>query len=497
MPDYYTRTKGLLQEAHVQFTWSVFIDLGIISVALFIATGIRAAIPFFQRFLIPNALTAGFILLPLYNFVFPSLGLSTSGLEELAYHLLSISFVAMTLRKSQPRTGPRDGRIFATAVGVISQYGIQALVGLLVTFLLISTVMPDLFPAFGMLLPLGFALGPGQAFAIGEGWVDAGFTGAGTIGLTFAAIGFIWSSFGGIFLINYAIRRGWLPKNTSELLNKRRIRKGIVPRGTEAPIGARLTTESEAIDSMTLNTAVVLISYFGAFLLLNLFSWLLSFAGPMGVQLAETLWGISFIFAALVAMLVKTLLRAFKIDHITDSASLTRIAGLSVDVMVAAAIGAISLVIVGQFWLPIAIMSVLGMVVSILGVPWLCSRIFKDHPFHRALLVFGVSTGTLSSGLALLRVLDPDFETPVASDYTYAAGLVFVLVIPFILAINLPTMSVSQNNPFLFWLAVLVALAYTVFVLISFLVIARRRAFSRPTQVWLQAGEDDDKAMHA
>ncbi len=481
----------------MQFDWTVFINLGVISLALVVATGLRAAVPFFQRFLIPNALTAGFLLLPLYNFVFPLLGLSTRGLEELAYHLLSISFVAMTLRKSTPRKGPRDGRIFATAVGVISQYGIQALIGLLVTFVLFSTVLPDLFPAFGMLMPLGFALGPGQAFAIGEGWVDSGFAGAGTIGLTFAAVGFIWSSFGGIFLINYAIRRGWLPKNTAALLSAKRIRRGVVPRGADQSVGAKLTTESEAIDSMTINAAMVLISYLGSYLLLNLLSYLLSFAGPMGVELSDTLWGISFIFAALVAMLVKTVFRAFKIDHIMDSGGLTRIAGLSVDLMVAAAIGAISLVIVGQFWLPIAIMSVFGMTATILGVPWLCSRIFKDHPFHRALLVFGVSTGTLSSGLALLRVLDPEFETPVASDYTYAAGLVFVLVIPFVLAINLPTLSVTQENPFLFWLAVLVAVAYIVFSLVAFLVIARRRAFAKPTQVWLRSEDDESEAMHA
>lgn len=47
----------------------------------------------FQRFLIPNSLTAGFILLPVYNFLAPRRGLPTSGLENLVYHLLAISLV--------------------------------------------------------------------------------------------------------------------------------------------------------------------------------------------------------------------------------------------------------------------------------------------------------------------------------------------------------------------------------------------------------------------
>ena len=72
----------------MDFSWSLFIDLGLISFALIIATVIRAKVPFFQRFLIPNALTAGFILLPIYNFVLPRLGHGNGGLGNLVYHLL-------------------------------------------------------------------------------------------------------------------------------------------------------------------------------------------------------------------------------------------------------------------------------------------------------------------------------------------------------------------------------------------------------------------------
>ena len=60
----------------MNFEWSYFLDIGIISIALLLATLIRSKIKFFQRFLIPNALTAGLILLPFYNFVGPHLGLS-------------------------------------------------------------------------------------------------------------------------------------------------------------------------------------------------------------------------------------------------------------------------------------------------------------------------------------------------------------------------------------------------------------------------------------
>jgi ESS family glutamate:Na+ symporter len=173
----------------------------------------------------------------------------------------------MSLRKAPKR--PRDGRIFATSISVLSQYAIQTIVGLLLTFVLIRTIMPDLFHSFGWLMPLGFVLGPGQAFSIGEGWRVAGIEGAGSIGLTFAAIGFIVSSFGGVFLINYGIRRGWMSKEHAEVINKQGIKRGVFPRGSRLPVGSLLTTETEAIDSMTLNGGIVLISYLVAYLFLQ------------------------------------------------------------------------------------------------------------------------------------------------------------------------------------------------------------------------------------
>ena len=55
-------------------SWTLLIDLGVVSCALLLATFLRAKVPFFQKYLIPNALTAGFILLPFYNYLAPAPG---------------------------------------------------------------------------------------------------------------------------------------------------------------------------------------------------------------------------------------------------------------------------------------------------------------------------------------------------------------------------------------------------------------------------------------
>ncbi|MFW5729182.1 MAG: sodium:glutamate symporter, partial [Spirochaetota bacterium] len=418
----------------MDFNWTLFVDLGIISAALLLATFIRAKVPFFQRFLIPNALTAGFILLPLYNFVFPHIGITSDGLGDLAYHLLALSFVAVALRRSPEETERKAKRRFSLAIGILSQYAVQAFLGLTLTFVLMSTIFPKLYEPFGFLLPLGFVLGPGQALAIGRSWSSFGIEGAGSVGLTFAALGFILATFGGVYLINYGLRRRWITKEQLATMETKTVTTGIVPRTAQKKVAARLTTETEAIDSMTFNAAIVLVVYLFAYLFLKLMNWVLPLlAGDAGADLAVNLWGIHFIFAAIFGLGVRQLINLVGVTHVVDNGTLTRLSGWGVDFMVASAIAAISLVVVQQYIWPILILAGTGAILAFVTLPWIASRLYEDHQFHRMILLFGVSTGTLTTGLALLRVLDPEFETPVATDYAYASGMVFVLAIPFIL----------------------------------------------------------------
>jgi glutamate:Na+ symporter, ESS family len=472
----------------MDFSWDLFIDLGVLSAGLLIATGLRYRYRFFQRYLIPNALTAGFLLLPVYNFLMPVLGLNADNLGRMVYHLLSLSFISMTLRRSEETKtdgGEKKGRIIATSLATLFPWGIQAILGLVFTVFLMRTWMPDLFPAFGMLLPLGFVQGPGQAFAIGEGWVRFGFEGAGSIGLTFAATGFLFSSFGGVFLINLGIRRRWLDEQFIAQIDTSAVKSGIFPSRKRRPVGAEMTTESEAIDSFSLHIGLVLAVYLLAYLLLLGITSALALVGPLGADLAVNLWGISFIFSALTAIVVRGFMKRTGLDFVVDNRTLTRISGLSVDLMVVAAIAAISLVVVRAYLIPILVLSVVAGAVMLVVIPWFCSRMFVDHRFHRTLLIFGVSTGTLPTGLALLRAIDPEFETPVARDYMFASGLTFVFAIPFILAINLPAYAATTGNMLFLWAAVGVGAAYLIVVLAAFVLIARRRAFSWRSRVWM------------
>jgi ESS family glutamate:Na+ symporter len=464
------------------FSWSILLDLGIVSLALLVATLIRSQVYFFQKYLIPNSITAGFLLLPFYNYVGPLIGLSSEGLGNLVFHLLNLSFIAMSLRTRRVKTSGKG--IFSMVVAIISQYSLQSLVGIGVTFLFIATIIPTLFPSFGLLITLGFALGPGQAFSIGTSWEKFGFSGGGSVGLTFAAIGFLWACFGGIFLINRAIRKNRIEndirkKNEHATKNDKIDEQRQSWQGSEIPTGA--------IDPLTYNLAYVLGIYLVTFLVMKLLTSALSLAGNMGKDLAEGLWAITFIFAAMIAVMIKKILWRVGIASTIYNQRLNRIAGTSVDIMVTASIAAISIVALAQYWLPIIVLAILGGIATILTVLWLSSRMFRDHIFQRTILIYGAMTGTLPTGLALLRVIDPELESPASSDYMYAVGIVFIFALPFIFSMHFPAYGYTTGRFFYYWITFLVYLFYMIFVLIAFRLITGKGAFRKAGKIWRES----------
>ena len=401
----------------------------------------------------------------------------------MVYHLLNVSFISMSLRSAPPKEkGQARGGVFGMSTGILLGYATQALLGLLLCVIF----FPGLHLAFGLHLPLGFALGPGQAYAIGKGWESMGFVGGASVGLTFAALGYLWACFGGVVLINVGLRRHWVSEEALKMMSNKDMLRGVIAKDEDKPSAGKLTTDTEAIDSLSYHLALVLAVYLVSFLLLKGISFLLSFAGNAGNELATNLWGINFIFSSVLASATRKVIDKLHIGHLVDNDTMTRISGFSVDFMVAGALGAISLVFVGQYWLPILVLSLVGGVMITYTVPWMSSRMFNDFRFERMLMLYGVSTGTLSTGLALLRVMDPEFKSKVSSDYMLSAGLTFVIAIPFILSINLPAKAFVTGDMKYFWLMVAVCTAYLIYVIIAYCALAKKRSFAKPRQLWYE-----------
>ncbi len=432
--------------------WSFFIDFALLSLFLGTATYLKRTFSIFRKYLIPDAIIAGFIGLLLGPEVLKIVQLNPDRLGTLIYHLMAIGFIALSLKDRRREKG-RD--VVNTGMYIVSTYLIQGILGFGISLLLAYTIYPDLFPAFGLLLPLAFGQGPGQAFAIGTQWEVHGFLHGGNIGLTLATFGYLWASIGGVILMNYLIRRRKMEASSKTGFA---VSKTEVVESNEFPQGG-------SIDHITIQLFLIGIIYLVTYGTLLGLTKIVEPLGSFGQTLAGLFWGFHFLIGSVYALLLRVIFDFFKkkkimVNNYPNNYLLERISGGSFDFMVTAAITAISVSIVKDYILPIFFISLLGGVVTILFTIWIAKRIYKHHVLEYILALYGMLTGTISTGMALLREVDPNFKTQVAEKLVLGSGVGLLFGFPLMIILNIPIFGYINNQPIMYLYTLLALTAY-------------------------------------
>ncbi|MCG8569649.1 MAG: hypothetical protein MJB14_05885 [Spirochaetes bacterium] len=456
----------------------------LLSLLLLTATFIRSKVSFFQNFFVPNSIIAGFLGLLFSSLLFRFIPLSSEILKDFLYHLLGITFIALTLKRNRENRSKsidslRTGFLFAVG------YGIQAFIGFALALFVFSKIKPDFNPLNGILVQLGFSNSPSVASNIALGWENAlnntpnlpsnfaetiGIHYSSDIGLTFGTIGFLIACFIGILLIKWGSKRGYTAffnhQKEQENSDLKSIKKGIISNPKQQISAGKQTTLPEAIDTLSIHFAVVMVIYLATYFILKLIIYFMTLLPQSVSFLAGVIINFHFIFGALIAMIVNRLLYHTKKEYIINSGIMERISGLAVDYMVTAAISAISLTIVFQFIVPILVISIVAGVATFFLFMYLGSRSFTNYQFERIITIFGIATGTMATGMALLRVMDPEYRSPIATDIMYGSGIVFFLTMPIMLLINLPLKAIISNNSQLHLLALFLVFLYFIIIIL-------------------------------
>ena len=305
-------------------------------------------------------------------------------------------------------TKERGREIFDTGVTTVSTYLLQAVLGLGIT-IIAALIMTDFFSTAGILLPFGYGQGTGQALNYGTIYeTDYNFTGGAHFGLTIAALGFISASIGGVIHLNVMKRKGkyrTLDHETSEKLT------------IEDVQSAEEISLNGSIDKMTIQIAFVFFSYFVTFLFMYGLSKLIP-------SLATTLFGFNFLFGVLIATLVKFIVNKLRKKNVikkqyVNNFLMNRISGFFFDLMVIAGIAAIRLETLRNYYVIIIILGVVGAVSTYLYNRFVAKKLFPNYSEEQFLAMYGMLTGTASTGVILLREIDKDFTTPAADNLVY------------------------------------------------------------------------------
>ncbi len=459
--------------------WRSVLLLGLLFGSLLFASILKTLLPFLKKSLIPNSVLGGLILFTISSIVYFTKGeylfnlvlFSKDGsgialLETLTYHCLAIGFIAMSLRPSERKlTKARTGEILNSGLTTINTYLLQAIFGIAIT-LVCATVIHDFAGGSGILLCFGFGQGTGQALNIGSNF-DASMGSVGeykNIGLSLAAIGFLVASIVGVVFINILRKKG-------KLEYKKALETTL---SMEDVIGKDETPMNESVDKLSIQIALIILSYLLAYGIMYLLG---NVAFGEGSNMIGTIYGFNFLFGVISATLVKFVLNFLKKKGImkknyTNTFLLNRISGFAFDLMIVAGICAIQVDLVSGYIVPIVILSVVGTVVTFLYVLFVSKKLFPDYPYEQFVAFFGMLTGTASTGMILLREADPNLESPVSENLVYQNLPAIVLGFPVLLiAGSLTGQPRNLSNTFIMY-----AVIFAIFVVFN-LVLFRKQIF--------------------
>lgn len=400
--------------------WGWIMVFGVLLASLLAGNVIKKAVPFLRQSLIPTSVLGGAILLivaaifkactgdvmfdtALFNYN------GTNNLEVITYHALALGFIASALKTNGGKLNKaRTVEIFNTGVTTVATYLLQGVVGMGITILFAALFMDGFFEVAGLLLPFGYGQGTGQALNYGNIYeTQFGFVGGRSFGLTVAAFGFLSAAIGGVIHLNIAKKRGTLKLSvrTDGSLHTEEVHSD-----DEIPM-------QESIDKMTIQIALIIISY--------ILSYFAMFGlGELLPGMKAVIYGFNFILGVLCATLIKTVLNFLYKKNIvkkkyTNNFLMTRLSNFFFDLMVVAGVAAIRLDHIGSYLVILLVLGVVGLVITYAYNRIVAKTLFPDYCEEQFLAMYGMLTGTASTGIILLREVDTDFKTPASDNLVY------------------------------------------------------------------------------
>ena len=451
--------------------WGVFNLIAVLLGSLLAANSLKKIIPALKKSLIPSSVLGGLLLL-IVSIIYESAtgnnlfntnffgGNGAGVLEILTYHGLALGFIATTLKPSNGKFGKQRSReIFDTGVTTVASYLMQGVLGLGIT-LLAALIVKDIFAAAGVILPFGYGQGTGQALNYGNIYEqEHGFIGGRSFGLTIAAMGFLSASIGGVIHLNILRRRGLKYDFGHEDQETKALSLQDVQAPNEIPMNG-------SIDKLTMQLVLVCLCYLIAY-------GLMAILGSLVGSLRSILFGFNFLLGVLAATAVKAinnlLMKKGIVRHQHISAFLmTRLSGFFFDVMIVAGVAAIRINVLKGYWLILIILGLVGAFSTYFYNRFVAKKLFPDYTEEQFMVMYGMLTGTASTGIILLRELDPDFKTPAADNLVYQNFPAMVFGFPLMLLA-----AIAPTKPVMTWL-ILIA-----FFLVMNLILFRRQIFKK------------------
>ena len=436
----------------------------LLATVMLVGKYLRVRVPLIQRLLLPSSIVAGFVALLAGPEVLGRIGEAT-GIDWLADGgvfsedivsvwktlpglLISVVFATLFLGAPLPKIG-RVVKMAGPQLSIGAAYGSgQYVVGLLAGVLILAPLF-HLEPFIGGLLEVSFEGGHGTAAGMAPAFEEMGYGELGDLSLALATVGLVSGIVIGVAVINWGVRTG-----RTEVLDKIEDQSPAELQGlysdNETVYAGKMTSRPSSIEPLTLHVAIIGLAIIIGWLILQglvfLEDWLWGqpdsvWGGDEGI----TLLGYVPLFplAMLGGVIIQFFLDRTGRSQLVDAQLMQRIQGLALDILIVAALATISLQVIADYWQAFVVLSIVGIIFCTVMLVYFTPRVIPKFWLERGIADFGQSMGVTATGLALLKVADPDDQSPALEAFGYkqlffepifGGGLITAIAIPAMVA---------------------------------------------------------------
>lgn len=426
--------------------------LCVLAMLLVAGTFLRAKVRIFQKVFLPASVIGGFIGLLLGPNVWDLFGVAKSPLSFLGVTadwvniwsllpgiLIVPIFASVPLGMFTNKKVDTSGRSPINKAGfILMSCGLFSALAALQGFLgygttaAISAVTDkyDFYRTFGYELSQGFVGGHGTAGAVGrimEGFGEPYWEVAQGVTTTTATIGLVGGMIIGIIMINIAAKKGRtaIMKNPKDVPVE--LRQGFTKDVSKQGSIGRETTYGSSIEALTLHLALILVGVGGGYYMRGGMIALgnVIFSDPSANPFSSLpVW-----FYGMFSMIILDFIMSkLKLNWIVDSKIRAKISGTMSDIAIVAAVASIPIRAVAAYIVPIIIMCIVGFLFTYLFVFKMYGWFYGSNaPFEHAIIAWGTGTGVMINGMMLLKICDPDYETPALVNFSMGFSLMGVI----------------------------------------------------------------------
>ncbi len=389
---------------------------------------LRVHIRLFRKLYLPSCVVAGLLGLVIIEALAAMDGLGpgihrvnialsdwTGPWKDLPGFLVNIVFACLFLGVTPPKLSSLWRRAAPqVAYGQIVAWG-QYVVGLGLWVLVLGWLFPQFPGMFGGVLEVGFEGGHGTAAGMGPVFEYHGWPEGLQFALASATFGIMSAIIVGMALINWAVRAGWVQSriDPSQVAEDDSI--GVIPVDRRISAG-KLTVSSDIVETFSLHIVIVGIAVAIGYLMKQLLL-LVEKSIPYLFEHKFLSSFPLFPLCMLGGLFVQLFMERFDKHQLIDLGLTRRIQNASLDFLVVAAVATIKLQIVLTGLVPLLVLVAAGIAWNVFCLRLLAPRFLPDAWFQRAIAELGQSMGVTATGLLLLRVVDPDYETPAADAF--------------------------------------------------------------------------------